>query len=245
MDESSALVAYSFSPPPASIAPKGKNYLVTASPALPPVKLERDVDFGVIPKTKKPSLYKPGAEKIALAYGLTQHYTIESKIEQIGKDPLFYYAVRCDLVKIIDGREYIITSAYGSANTAEKRNGFNSPWDAANSTLKMAQKRALVGAAIALSGCSGMFSQDMENEDFMQNADTIIDAADPESPITKKQIMRLYAIAGEAGMTSGQAKQRIVAMGFASTKDIRQKDYEAICEKLAAVSENGGNGNAD
>ena len=85
MNETTALAAYSFSPPPASIAPKGKNYLVTANPALPPVKLERDVDFGVIPKTTKPSLYKPGAEKIALAYGLTQHYTIESKIEQIGR----------------------------------------------------------------------------------------------------------------------------------------------------------------
>lgn len=247
MNETTALAAYSFSPPPASIAPKGKNYLVTANSALPPVKLERDVDFGVIPKTKKPSLYKPGAEKIALAYGLTQHYTIESKIEQIGKDPLFYYAVRCDLVKIIDGTEYIITSSYGSANTSEKRNGFNSPWDAANGTLKMAQKRALVGAAIALSGCSGMFSQDMENEDFMQNAEAVIAPTDPESPITKKQIMRLYAIAGEAGLTSGQAKQRIVAMGFASTKDIKQKDYESICEKLSALAgaAEGGEANAD
>ena len=32
--------------------------------------LERDVDFGVIPGTKSPSLLKAGAEKICMAYGL-------------------------------------------------------------------------------------------------------------------------------------------------------------------------------
>ena len=39
----------------------------------------------------------------------------------------------------------------------------------------------------------------------------------------------------------------IVAMGFASTKDIKQKDYESICEKLSALAgaAEGGKANAD
>jgi hypothetical protein len=138
-------------------------------------------------------------------------------------------------VKIIDGKEYTIVSAYGSGNTNEKRNGFNAAWDAANGTLKMAQKRALVGAVIALCSGSGMFSQDMEDEAFMKKADTII-KEDPEAPITTQQIRRLYATAGDAGLTQSEAKQKIVALGYASTKDIKQKDYEAVLQAIQGVA---------
>ena len=134
-------------------------------------------------------------------------------------------------MKIIEGREYTIVSAYGSANTNEKRNGFNAAWDAANGTIKMAQKRALVGAVIALCSGSGMFAQDMEDETFMKNAQSIL-KNDPEAPITSKQITRLYAIAGEAGLSTPEAKQRIIAMGYASTKDIKQADYDKVCQKM-------------
>ena len=48
----------------------GDGYIVTA-PTGVKQKLERDVDFGVIPGTKQPSLMKAGAEKICMAYGLS------------------------------------------------------------------------------------------------------------------------------------------------------------------------------
>lgn len=226
------LVAYSYTPLNAAVRPKGKNYLVDAKSGLPAVQLSRGTDFGVIPGTKKPSLFKAGAEKIATNYGLCQHYELVSKVERTeGKDVFFYYLVRCDLVKIIDGKEYVIVSAYGSGNTNEKRNGFNAAWDAANGTLKMAQKRALVGAVIALCSGSGMFSQDMEDEAFMKNAETII-KEDPEAAVSTQQIRRLYAVAGEAGLTQSETKQRLAAMGYASTKDIKQKDYDEVIQKL-------------
>lgn len=237
---SEELAAYSYQPLNAAVRPKGQNYLVDSGNGLPAVQLKRDTDFGVIPGTKKPSLYKAGAEKIATQYGLCQRYSIESKHEVMdGKTTLFYYLVRCDLVKIIDGKEFIITSAFGSANTNEKRNGFNAAWDAANSAVKMAQKRALVGAVIALCSGSGMFDQDMDDETFMKKAEAITKTG-PDDPISRQQITRLYAIAGEAGLTSGEAKQKIVAMGFASTKDIKQKDYDAVIEALKEAGNNGG-----
>lgn len=237
---SEELVSYSYTPLNTAVQPKGKNYLVDSGSGLPSVKLERGTDFGVIPGTKKPSLYKAGAEKIATNYGLCQRYSIESKHEVVdGKSILFYYLVRCDLVKIIDGREYVITSAFGSANTNEKRNGFNAAWDAANGTVKMAQKRALVGAVLALCSGSSMFAQDMEDEAFMKQAESITRTG-PEDPISKQQITRLYAIAGEAGLTSGEAKQKIIALGYASTKDIKQKDYDGVCDALRKAGENGG-----
>lgn len=194
--------------------------------------LKRDVDFGVIPKTKKPSLFKSGAEKICFAYGLMQRYHIESMIEQTEPTPFFFYTVRCDLVKLLPiGQEIVFTSSYGSANTGEKRNGFNGAYDAANSTLKMAQKRALTSAAISICGGSDLFTADIEDEGFVtQNYNEMIKTNDDEAPITAKQIKRLYAIGAEAGRNAEQMKQFLAAKGYPSSKDIKQKDYDEVCK---------------
>lgn len=228
---------------------KGKNYIVTGATGLPPVTLKRDVDFGVIPKTKKPSLFKPGAEKICMAYGLMQRYVMESKTEIFGKEPFFAYTVRCDLVKlmpeyetfsvggiehtIVRQVEHSLVSSYGSANTSEKRCGFSSAYDAQNGSLKMAQKRALTSAALAISGLSDMFTQDMENEDFMENGKNLIETDKPESPISSAQIKRIYAIGGEAGFTAQEVKNKLAVMGYTSTKQILQKDYNHVCDVLS------------
>ncbi len=207
------------------------NYEVTSPLSGNSILLKRGVDFGVIPKTKRPSLYKSGAENICMIYGLMQRYAIESKVERTdGENPYFFYAIRCDLVKLgPDGKEYVFCNGYGSANTAEKRNGFNGAHDAANNALKMAKKRALVDAALAVSGLSSMFSQDMENEDFMNGAQDIYDSTDEKKPISSKQIKRIYAMAADAGYNAAQAKQKLAAAGFVSTKDIKQSDYDAVC----------------
>lgn len=219
-----------------AVAHRG-NYLVNIGNR--DLELKRGVDFDN-PDTRngkkafnQPILLKAGAEKLAFGFGLCQRYTIESKIEQHDENgTFFYYLVRCDLVKPSEYGDVVIANSYGSANTGEKRNGFNSAFDAANSTLKMAQKRALVGAALSISGLSDLFTQDIENETFMQNADTIVKET-PDSPVTTKQIRRLYAIASERGMNQQQAKQKLAAMGYTSTKDIKQKDYDAVCDALA------------
>jgi hypothetical protein len=235
MNEELALTPYNASAELAIAKPAGQNYNITVAGLT--TKIKRDVDFGVIPKTKKPSLYKSGAEKICMAYGLLQQYQIESKIEQGGKEPFFFYNVKCNLVKVVNGTEYVLTSAYGSANTGEKRNGFNSAFDSANSTLKMAQKRALVAAALSISGLSDAFTQDMENEEFMTNAKVLIDTDTPDSPVTSAQIKRLYAIGGQSGLNAAQVKQLLAANGYTSTKQILQKDYENVCEIIRKAGE--------
>jgi hypothetical protein len=235
MNEELALTPYNASAELAIAKPAGQNYNITVAGLT--TKIKRDVDFGVIPKTKKPSLYKSGAEKICMAYGLLQQYQIESKIEQGGKEPFFFYNVKCNLVKVVNGTEYVLTSAYGSANTGEKRNGFNSAFDSANSTLKMAQKRALVAAALSISGLSDAFTQDMENEEFMTNAKVLVDTDTPDSPVTSAQIKRLYAIGGQSGLNAAQVKQLLAANGYTSSKQILQKDYEAVCDLLRKAGE--------
>ena len=213
---------------------KRTNYNITSPLTGQTAELKRDVDFGVIPKTKQPSLYKAGAEKIAMAYGLMQTFSVETKIEQTGDDPLFYYLVKCELKKVAtNGQEYVFSTGYGSANTREKRNGFNGPFDAANSAVKMAEKRALVDAVLHVSGLSSMFSQDMENEAFVERGYSDIAATqDENSRITAKQVKRLFAIAAEAGMNANQAKTKLAAAGFTKATEVTQKDYEAVCKLM-------------
>ena len=215
----------------AVVEAKRMNYEVTAPNGQKAI-LKRDVDFGVVPKTKKPSLYKAGAEKICFAYGLMQRYHIESKIEQTDPEPFFFYTVRCDLIKLNmqNGQEYVFTSGYGSANTKEKRNGFNGAYDAANSSLKMAAKRALTAAAISVCGGSDLFTMDIEDEAVTKNFEEIKQTSDDEAPITTKQIKRLYAIGNEAGRTVEDIKTFLAAKGYTSTKDIKQKNYDEVCK---------------
>ena len=208
----------------------GKNYKVK-SPVGGEVTLKRDVDFGVVTGTTSPSLYKSGAEKVCMAYGLLQHYTTESKIEQYdSRSCFFYFLVKCELVKIAnDGKEYVFATGYGSANTAESRNGraANSP-NAINSCIKMAQKRALVAAALSISGLSDMFTQDMEDENFMNKAmDAVLK---DEDPITNAQVRRLFALAGSNGYNKDEIKKKVNEAGFKTAKDITQKDYETVCK---------------
>lgn len=208
---------------------KGKNYEIVAPFTGTVTTLKRDVDFGVIPNTKQPSLYKAGAQKIANAFGLLQRFVVESAIEDPER-PLFFYRVRCDLVKIAsDGTEYVFTSGHGSSNTNERRNGRQTAFDGANATLKMAEKRSLVAAVLSVSGLSDMFTQDMENEDFMSASAEIIQA-DPNAPITNNQIRRLFAIASNIGLNAQQAKALLKEKGYESTRDIKQGEYDVVCD---------------
>lgn len=197
--------------------------------------LTRDVDFGMIrkkdgsPMAKHPTLFKSGAEKVAVAYGLCQRYVMESKIEnpEIG---FFFYAIRCDLVKIVDGCEYVITSAYGSGNTREGRTGSQSPYDGANSALKMAQKRALVSAALSLGCLSDAFTQDLESS--IEDGNAYMNDKDPTKPITAAQVKFFYAAAARHGLTKNEAKALLQEKGYKSAKDIKTGDFDALLEAM-------------
>lgn len=214
-----------------AIAEKRGDYIIQGQLGGADVVLKRDVDFGRIPKTKQPSLYKAGAEKICTAFGVFQRYEIESKIET-SEPPSFTYVVKCSLIKINpqDGREWVLATGYGAGSTNEKRNGFNGAYDALNGTIKMAQKRALVASAISLGGLSGMFSQDMENENFMSKADGIYENEGDNAPITSKQLSRLFKIAGDAGYSQEEAKNKIATLGYTSSKDITRGKYDEVIE---------------
>ena len=73
-------------------------------------------DYGVIPGTKKDTLLKPGAEKIAKLLGLADQYDIVSSVEDWDK-PLFAYQVKCRLVTVTTG--ITISEGLGECNSME------------------------------------------------------------------------------------------------------------------------------
>ena len=229
-------------PEAASIVSRRGNYEISTPRGISRT-LVRDVDFGS-PKKKdgepvfpKPILYKAGAEKIIRDYNLMDRYAVESCLED-AENGYFYYRVKCSLVAFnpATGQEAVFTEGYGCANTRESKTGNQSGFDGANSALKKAKKRAMVDAAVSLGALSSMFTADLEDTAFMKGADEITKLG-PDDAITTKQRRRIFAIADQHGMTQEQAKTWLTAQGFASTKDIKQRDYDHLCDKLETMEE--------
>jgi hypothetical protein len=78
-------------------------------------------DFGEIPGTDKPTLLKPGAEKLCSFFGLTPRFTIVEKVESWeGQEPFFYYWYKCQLLR----GERVIGEGEGSANSRESKHRY-------------------------------------------------------------------------------------------------------------------------
>lgn len=74
-------------------------------------------DFGTIPGTgDKPTLLKPGAEKLVTLLGLTTEYEQIEKVQDYEKG-FFAFTIRC----ILSRQGYKITEGFGHANTRESR----------------------------------------------------------------------------------------------------------------------------
>jgi hypothetical protein len=84
--------------------------------------LRKDVDFGIIPGTSKPTLLKPGAEKLATFFGLSTQFEIIEKIEDWSGidhegEPFFNYWYKCRITR--NGK--LIAEGEGSCNSFEKK----------------------------------------------------------------------------------------------------------------------------
>jgi predicted RNA-binding Zn-ribbon protein involved in translation (DUF1610 family) len=73
-------------------------------------------DYGTIPGTAKPTLYKPGADKLCDIYGLADKYRTVSQIEDWDKN-LFSYHIECTLVS--KRNEKLAATGLGSCNSYE------------------------------------------------------------------------------------------------------------------------------
>lgn len=88
--------------------------------------LEKGRDYGEVPGTTKPTLLKPGAEKLGAFFGLRPTFLIQESVNDwTGKDhgePFFFREYKCQLFK---GGE-LVGEGVGSCNSWEKKYRYRS-----------------------------------------------------------------------------------------------------------------------
>lgn len=129
--------------------------------------LNDSVDFGYIPGVKKPSLFKPGAEKLEKLMFLRHEKIL---VEKILEEDFVKYTYR---TVVYDKSGQVKATCEGTCNSKESkysRSG-KSVYELENTIMKMAQKRSYVGAILEATNSSGRFTQDVEdiNTDQPQN----------------------------------------------------------------------------
>lgn len=171
--------------------------------------LKNGHDYGEIGGVTKPTLLKPGAEKILMLMGLTSEYEIIEKVTDYSKG-VFAYTIKCILRK--SGRK--ITEGVGSCNSKEDKYRWRWVYEAdlpqeidtdsiksrvdnygytkyrienddiyshANTILKMAKKRAQVDATLTVASLSEIFTQDMEDISQFEEKESKQDIEDDET----------------------------------------------------------------
>lgn len=122
--------------------------------------LKVGVDYGRIGGADKPTLLKPGAEKLCEIFGFTKLVEIVSQAED-WTIPCFAYIVKVRLVSKING--LIEAEGVGAANSREQRFSEHDAFSMQNTLIKMAKKRALIDAVLSATCSSGLFTQDLED----------------------------------------------------------------------------------
>lgn len=147
------------------------------------------VHYGTIPGTDKPTLYKPGAEKVLMTFRIAAQHVIE---DLSGPDEIRYRVTvrgvsQASGVTLGEGvgecssneekykwRRPVHENEYKAAPEDRRREKYTrngdvwqqvrtEPADVANTILKMAHKRGLVAMTLVVTGASDVFTQDIED----------------------------------------------------------------------------------
>jgi len=155
--------------------------------------IEKDVHYGTIPGTKKPTLYKPGSEKILTTFRIAAY---PKEVDDLSTFDEIRYRVKVHGLSMNDGR--LIGVGIGECSSNEEKYKWRKPvcdaefdetpedrrrevWkkydqkpykqkqvrmnpsDVANTILKMAKKRAQIDLTLTATGASDVFDQDLED----------------------------------------------------------------------------------
>jgi len=186
--------------------------------------LSEGKDYGTIPGTSKPTLFKPGAEKILMLMGLQSTYEIIDSTRD-WKEGFFQYQVKCTLKK----GDIIITQGLGACNNKEKKYVNRSGFDMDNTILKMAKKRSQVDASLTVASLSEIFTQDLEDteiEESEQNHSPLKKhLEESREPATKPQINLIEKQIMGSHLLIAKEKERLQEK---INKEITKKDASEI-----------------
>ncbi len=191
--------------------------------------MEPNVDYGVIIKGEKPTLLKPGMEKILLAYGL--YAELEQLAERIDMPEKFVFYKFKATLKTANGT--IVSVGLGSCNNREKAKLGMNFYDAINSVMKIAIKRAKMDATLGLGAFSGVFTQDMD--DNLVNKGEVKEVAKTFTTTASKNHMLIFYgecykyFFGRTGKFEPKEKEQVKPIIAATIekfkKDFNQPDF--------------------
>jgi len=152
--------------------------------------MKKGQHYDTIPGTSKPTLLKPGAEKILATFRLG----VDPIVEDLSSGDILRYRVKCN-IKTFNG--IFVGAGVGEASSEEEKYKWRSivsekeweatpenlrrikytrdknhptiqqirtnSYDIANTILKMAKKRAMVDATLTVTAASDIFTQDIED----------------------------------------------------------------------------------
>jgi hypothetical protein len=211
--------------------------------------LEEGKDYGRIPGTDKPTLYKPGAEKLMLTFALASakplvddlstldevRYRLNVPIEAgdgrvlaVGVGEASSNEEKYRWRKPVCDEEYDETPAAcrrekwfrGQGGKAYKGKQIRtSPADLANTVLKMAHKRAFIHGTLLATGASSVFNQDLE--DFTAELrEALTETDEPVAP--KKPVQRASASGKPAAAAKPAAAVQALVTDARRVQDVRQ-----------------------
>lgn len=184
----------------------------------------------------KPSLFKPGAEKICGMLGVTVRYPTLPDYEKAALTgaQLSQIIIRCE---IVDASGRVVADGVG-ARVLSQDNGD------INKALKMAEKSAHIDATLRMAGLSEVFTQDIEDMMQKREVESIQQAATALKPdfagITKSQHQRLEARIRELGLDRSRVKSWMAKAShnrFTSFLELSQEFYQKLYDRLEVFAE--------
>ena len=136
-------------------------------------------DFGAIPGTQKPTLLKPGAEKITKILGLSDQYNVTQRIEEWERG-FFHYEIKCTLCHLVSG--VVVSEGIGSCNSMEGKYRYR--WVFPDDVPEGIDHSKLVKKTGKRKDGKGTFTQyRLENEDIYSQVNTLLKMAEKRSLI--------------------------------------------------------------
>jgi hypothetical protein len=198
------------------------------------------VDFGLIPGCQKPSLLKPGAEKLCDIFGFSKHVKVINRVEDWTK-PFLAYEV---MVTLINKRSGVIEAqGIGSANSREKKYANQDAYTIANSLIKISKKRALTDAVLSATRSSGLFTQDIEDMDLEPRPTSVQTqakppASSPASPATNNQVRKINQLIRDTKLSPEVVKTILLSFNVATVEELSKRDASTVIQQLMAKRNN-------
>lgn len=195
--------------------------------------LVEGVDYGVIPTRRgpsKPSLWKPGAEKICGMLGVTACFPTLRDYEQAALSgvALEHIIIRCELR---DAAGRVVAEGVGARSLRQDSGDLNK-------ALKMAEKSAMIDAALRMAGLSEIFTQDLEDIAMEPEPARVAPQREAGERITPAMLAMLETRIRDLGLDRARVLNWVTrAWGVSDFADLPRDRFTPLVDRLFAWHE--------